>query len=334
MKFGMEKTEHAAGGILAHSLVCGRERFRKGKLLDEKDVSKLIRYGYDHVAVARLEDHDTEENLAAKRVAENIHFIAEPENFKKSTAFTGRVNIFARSTGIVIFDEESLIKANAIDNMITIATVPNYSQVSKGFIVATVKIISYGVMTLKLEKVASLVTGTIRLKKPKYSSAHLITTKISRGTSDKALRAIKSRTDILGLSFTVNKDIPHNEGNLKEAIDDSKSDVILILTASATSDISDVAPMAVKSLGGNILRFGIPVDPGNLLFLGMLSDKPIIGLPGCAKSPAINGADWVISRVVCGHIPDEREFASMGVGGLLKENNSRPMPRLKSEIQN
>jgi len=334
LKFGMEKTEHAAGGILAHSLVCGRERFRKGKLLDEKDVSKLIRYGYDHVAVARLEDHDTEENLAAKRVAENIHFIAEPENFKKSTAFTGRVNIFARSTGIVIFDEESLIKANAIDNMITIATVPNYSQVSKGFIVATVKIISYGVMTLKLEKVASLVTGTIRLKKPKYSSAHLITTKISRGTSDKALRAIKSRTDILGLSFTVNKDIPHNEGNLKEAIDDSKSDVILILTASATSDISDVAPMAVKSLGGNILRFGIPVDPGNLLFLGMLSDKPIIGLPGCAKSPAINGADWVISRVVCGHIPDEREFASMGVGGLLKENNSRPMPRLKSEIQN
>ena len=330
----MEKTEHAAGGILAHSLVCGRERFRKGKLLDEKDVSKLIRYGYDHIAVARLEDHDTEENLAATRVAENIHFIAEPENFKKSTAFTGRVNIFARSTGIVIFDEESLIKANAIDNMITIATVPNYSQVSKGFIVATVKIISYGVMTLKLEKVASLVTGTIRLKKPKYSSAHLITTKISRGTSDKALSAIKKRTDILGLSFTVNKDIPHNEGNLKEAIDDSTSDVILILTASATSDISDVAPMAVKSLGGNILRFGIPVDPGNLLFLGMLSDKPIIGLPGCAKSPAINGADWVISRVVCGHIPGEREFASMGVGGLLKENNSRPMPRLKSETQN
>ena len=334
MKFGMEKTEHAAGGILAHSLVCGKERFRKGKLLDEKDVSKLIRYGYDHVAVARLEDHDTEENLAATRVAENIHFIAEPENFKKSTAFTGRVNIFARSTGIVIFDEESLIKANAIDNMITIATVPNYSQVSKGFIVATVKIISYGVMTLKLEKVASLVTGTIRLKKPKYSSAHLITTKISRGTSDKALSAIKKRTDILGLSFTVNKDIPHNEGNLKEAIDDSTSDVILILTASATSDISDVAPMAVKSLGGNILRFGIPVDPGNLLFLGMLYDKPIIGLPGCAKSPAINGADWVISRVVCGHIPGEREFASMGVGGLLKENNSRPMPRLKSETQN
>ena len=218
--------------------------------------------------------------------------------------------------------------------MITIATIPNYSQVSKGSIVATIKIISYGVITLNLEKVASLVTGTIRLKKPKYSSAHLITTKIVRGTSEKALSAIKKRTDALGLSLSVNKDIPHDAGNLKEALDEATSDIILILTASATSDICDVAPTAVKSLGGNILRFGIPVDPGNLLFLGWLSNKPIIGLPGCAKSPALNGADWVISRVVCGHIPNEREFACMGVGGLLKESSSRPMPRLKSGIQN
>ena len=52
MKFGMEQTENAAGGILAHSLVCGRERFRKGKVLDEKDVGKLIRFGYCQVAVA------------------------------------------------------------------------------------------------------------------------------------------------------------------------------------------------------------------------------------------------------------------------------------------
>ena len=171
------------------------------------------------------------------------------------------------------------------------------------------------------------------MKRPKYLSAHLITTKISRGTSNKSLNAIKKRTDSLGLSLSVNKDVPHHEDNLKEAIANAASDLILILTASATSDISDVAPMAVQSLGGKILRFGIPVDPGNLLFLGLLSDKPIIGLPGCAKSPATNGADWVLSRVVGGQIPNEYEFARMGVGGLLKENSLRAMPRLKSEVQ-
>ena len=89
MKFGMDQTKNAVGGVLAHSLGCGKERLRKGKVLNEKDVRKLIRFGYHHVAVARLEDHDTEENLAATRVAENIHFVAEPENFKKKLLLLG-----------------------------------------------------------------------------------------------------------------------------------------------------------------------------------------------------------------------------------------------------
>jgi molybdenum cofactor cytidylyltransferase len=135
------------------------------------------------------------------------------------------------------------------------------------------------------------------------------------------------------LSLNVNKDILHVQGKLEKAITEAESDIVLILTASATSDISDVAPMAIKSLGGKILRFGLPVDPGNLLFLGELNGKPIIGLPGCAKSPAVNGADWVISRVVCGHTPNKHEFARMGLGGLLKETGSRPMPRLESGIR-
>ena len=183
MKFGMEQTKYAVGSILAHSLFCGRQKFRKGKVLDENDVKKLIEFGYGEVATARLEESDTEENFAAARVAENIHYNSEPENFTKSTAFTGRVNIFANNTGIVVLDEEKLTEANSVDDMITIATIPNYSQVTKGSIVATIKIISYGVSTYKLSKVSSLAISTIRLKTPKYSSAHLITTKISRGTS-------------------------------------------------------------------------------------------------------------------------------------------------------
>ena len=333
MKFGMEQTKYAVGSILAHSLFCGRQKFRKGKVLDQRDIKKLIEFGYDEVATARLEESDTEEDFAATRVAENIHYNSEPENFTKSTAFTGRVNIFANNTGIIVLDEEKLTEANSVDDMITIATIPNYSQVTKGSIVATIKIISYGVSTDKLTKVASLAISTIRLKTPKYSSAHLITTKISRGTSEKAIGAIRKRTDTLGLSLNVNKDIPHVQSILEEAITEAKSDIILILTASATSDISDVAPMAIKSLGGTILRYGIPVDPGNLLFLGELNGMPIIGLPGCAKSPAINGADWVISRVVCDHTPNKHEFARMGLGGLLKEISSRPMPRVQSRIR-
>ena len=79
----------------------------------------------------------------------------------------------------------------------------------------------------------------------------------------------------------------------------------------------------MRAAGGQVVQFGIPVDPGNLLFLGWLGQKPVIGLPGCARSPALNGADWVLERVICGVPIGPDDLASMGLGGLLKETPVR-----------
>ena len=76
-----------------------------------------------------------------------------------------------------------------------------------------------------------------------------------------------------------------------------------------------------------MFRFGMPVDPGNLLFHGRLDDRPVIGLPGCARSPALNGADWILERYACGLMISDDDIAAMGVGGLLKEIPLRPQLR-------
>jgi molybdenum cofactor cytidylyltransferase len=103
--------------------------------------------------------------------------------------------------------------------------------------------------------------------------------------------------------------------------------MVLILTGSATSDARDTGPAALAAAGGRLERFGMPVDPGNLLFLGDLGGRPVIGLPGCARSPALNGADWVLERIACGIALGDDDIAEMGVGGLLKEGPRRPQPR-------
>jgi molybdenum cofactor cytidylyltransferase len=71
----------------------------------------------------------------------------------------------------------------------------------------------------------------------------------------------------------------------------------------------------------------MPVDPGNLLFLGVLDGRPVVGLPGCARSPKLNGADWVLERLAAGLTVTSADLAAMGVGGLLKEIPARPEPR-------
>jgi molybdenum cofactor cytidylyltransferase len=129
------------------------------------------------------------------------------------------------------------------------------------------------------------------------------------------------------MSLVESLTVPHKTAELAQVISGAQGDIILILTASATSDPSDVAPQAVRDAGGNVTRFGMPVDPGNLLFLGDYGGRPVIGLPGCARSPALNGADWVLERVVCGVPVSDQDIAAMGVGGLLKESAARGMPR-------
>jgi molybdenum cofactor cytidylyltransferase len=71
----------------------------------------------------------------------------------------------------------------------------------------------------------------------------------------------------------------------------------------------------------------MPVDPGNLLILGSLGGRPVLGAPGCARSPKENGFDWVLNRMLAGLPVGQREITGLGVGGLLMEIVSRPQPR-------
>jgi molybdenum cofactor cytidylyltransferase len=75
----------------------------------------------------------------------------------------------------------------------------------------------------------------------------------------------------------------------------------------------------------------MPVDPGNLLLLGHVAERVVLGLPGCARSPKVNGFDWVLERLVAGLPVGSAEIMRMGSGGLLAEIPSRPLPRAEAK---
>jgi molybdenum cofactor cytidylyltransferase len=88
-----------------------------------------------------------------------------------------------------------------------------------------------------------------------------------------------------------------------------------------------VIPAAITGIGGAIEHFGMPVDPGNLLLIGSAEGVPVLGAPGCARSPVENGFDWVLMRLLAGLKVTRAELMGMGVGGLLMEIVTRPQPR-------
>ena len=326
MKFGPVPVSEAAGAVLAHSLVAGK-RIAKGTELGAEHIAALKDAGFAEVTVARLEADDVAEDAAAARLAAAV--LDGVDGLRATGAGAGRVNLYAEGCGLIRVDAEVIHKINAVDPMITIATVPDYHRVDAGGMIATIKIISYAVSEGALEAACSVAAGGIGLLPPVYETATLVETMIGAPMPDKGWRAMAGRVERMGMMMTDRALVAHEVGPLAEAIAAAPGEVVFVLTASATSDVMDVAPEALRAAGGVVERFGMPVDPGNLLFLGKLGEKPVIGLPGCARSPALNGADWVLERVICGLEVSHADIAGMGVGGLLKEIPIRPMPREK-----
>ena len=108
-------------------------------------------------------------------------------------------------------------------------------------------------------------------------------------------------------------------------------DIFLVAGASAIVDRHDVVPAGIERAGGTLIHFGMPVDPGNLLLTAEFDGKPVLGLPGCAKSPKYNGFDMVLERLAAGMAVGRAEIVRMGAGGLLAEIPTRPQPRDDSD---
>ncbi len=323
----------AEGALLVHSVKVGKLAFRKGRKLSPDDVRALADAGRVTVTVARLDQDDIGEDAAATRIAQAL---AGP-NVTLATAFTGRCNILATAAGVLVVDRERLDRINLVNEAVTIATLPPFDVAQPREMVATVKIIPFAVSRAVLD--ACIATATdggplVRVAAFRPRSVGLIQTRlpgIKESVLDKTIAVINGRLADLGCPPAGELRCAHDSAALATAIADMRargSEMVLIAGASAITDRRDVIPAAIELAGGRVDHFGMPVDPGNLLLLGRLADEThVLGLPGCVRSPKVNGFDWVLQRLIADLPVTRSDIMRMGAGGLLKEIPTRPQPR-------
>ncbi len=327
MDFGTVSLDIAEGGILAHSLRGDGFVLKKGTLLTSEHIAKLKASGIETICIARLSVDDVDEDKAALSLA----MAAQGTGLTCDKPFTGRCNLRTASSGVLHIKVQAINSANAVDEALTLATPPDYARLNAGQLAATAKVIPYAALNSSVEQVTDLLDKALTLYPFQPMKTVLITTQ-AEGQKDsiivKGTEAVSTRLAALGSPAPVSIAVSHLETEIADALQSAApTDLILILGGSATSDRRDVAPAAVSAAGGSIERFGIPVDPGNLLVLGTFRGKPLIVLPGCARSLALNGADWVLERMAARLPVTAADIAAMGVGGLLKEIPTRPQPR-------
>lgn len=335
MTFGEEAVAEAVGAILAHSTRAGGRVLKKGRVLTREDVAALAAAGIARVTVARLETGDVGEDEAADRVADAClgPLVA------RSRAATGRVNFSAETAGLLLLDTARIDTLNRLDEAVTLATLPPFSVVQPRDLVATVKIIPFAVD----RRIVAAAAAIARQGKPLIEvrpftgrKVGLVLTRLA-GTKESVLEgtveATRDRVAALGGELLPEERCGHDTAEVAAALERLRkagARILLIAGASAVVDRRDVCPAAILRAGGEILHGGMPVDPGQLLYFGRIGAIPAVVLPGCARSPKLNGFDWVLQRLMADLPVGPKEIMGMGVGGLLKEIELRPLPRARA----
>jgi molybdenum cofactor cytidylyltransferase len=334
LKFGSVPVSEARGAIAAHAVRLNGLALKKGHVIDAADQAALSSAGIESVIAARLERGDVSEDEAATGLAEHL----AGANLRHERAFTGRVNLFASVNGLLDVDAAAIDRVNQVDEAITVATLTAFRPVIAGDMAATVKIIPFAApgAALAAARESAGSRGAIRVAPYRPLRIGVVSTLLPGLKSSvvaKTLRVLEHRLIPSGASIAREVRVAHEETALATAIGGlaRECEVVVIFGASAITDRRDVIPSALEASGGRIEHFGMPVDPGNLLLLGHLGRVPVVGAPGCARSPKENGFDWVLGRILA-DIPITRaHIQAMGVGGLLMEIATRPQPRLGDE---
>ncbi|WP_043363926.1 NTP transferase domain-containing protein [Belnapia sp. F-4-1] len=332
MIFGPTPLDEARGAVLAHTVRLPGKVLKKGTVLDQAAIAALQAAGHGNVIAARLEPGEVPEDEAADRLANALM----GPLLARSRASTGRVNVLADAAGLLVVDATTVNRLNALDESLTVATLASHIPVSAKEMLATIKVIPFATPGSVLE-VAELIARSgppaLSLHPFRPLKVGLVLTElpgVKESVMEGAIEATRDRVEALCGTLLPPERTRHETQAISDALNRLRragAELLLVAGASAVVDRRDVGPAGIVRSGGAIDHFGMPVDPGNLICLGHIDDIPALVLPGCAKSPKLNGIDWVLQRLFAGLPVTARDVMGMGVGGLLKEMEARPLPR-------
>ena len=330
--------QESLGSVIAQTYHLPGKTISKGTVVTSEIVDYFKEGDVQNILCAVPDKGDIHEDEAANIISNAI----DRSHIYIESASTGRVNFKSRSLCLVRYKRDLIKKVNLVDESIAFSIVEHNQLLAKNDLIATLKIIPFFTKKKYVDQVISILANNELFKthslNKKEVSLIQTTFEWQKKSMFKATSTVtRNRLEALDCSLNEEKLIRHDYKVLCSEIRSSiKSgiDILLISGASAITDRSDYIPKAILSEGGEIIQYGLAVDPGNLLLVGKIDNTTIIGMPGCARSPKLNGFDWVLQLLMADIPVVKEELADMGAGGLLMEIASRPLPRALAKSVN
>jgi len=317
------KTKDAVGMALGHDItriVPGEFKgplFKKGHIITEEDVPKLLDVGKEHIYVWNLKDGYVHEDDAARRIAKAV----TGSNVILTDVVEGKVEFVAECNGLLKIDKELLAAVNNMQD-IAVATLHSNHTVTKGKKLGGTRIIPLVIPEGPLQDLERLCSRPVIEVLPfKPWKVGLIITggevyagRIEDGFGpviEKKMAALNG--EIIAKTY-VPDSVDVTAAKILEMRDAGAE--MIILTGGMSVDPDDLTPGSIRKSGAETLIYGVPVLPGAMFMLSYLGDIPVMGLPGCVMYHRASIFDLVVPRIMAGEKLEKKDFYELAYGGF------------------
>lgn len=322
--------EEAVGLRLAHDLtqiIPGQFKgrlFRKGHVITEEDIPKLLDIGKAHIYVLELGEGDLHEDDAALRLARAL----AGDGVAFGDPAEGKVTLKAQRIGLAAVDEAFVRSVNEFGD-IALATVRKDALLRPGESIAAVRAIPLVIEERKIAAAEALAAewrarhggGPLSVRPLRSVRAGLLVTGsevYSGRIRDRFGPVVRAKLEALGSEVAEQRFAPDDRQQIVTEIHyllEQGYDMILV-TGGMSVDPDDRTPGAIREAGADIVSYGTPMLPGSMLLVGYLGDVPILGLPGCVMHDPYTSFDVLLPRILAGDRITRDTIAGMGYGGL------------------
>jgi hypothetical protein len=316
------------GAVLLAPVRLATGTMRKGTRIDGEIASALVSAAKSGdlsqpLRLAWPDSGDLHEDEAAQRLAA----AAAGTGIDSRPPRQSRLDLVARWTGVLHVRTEALVRFNTIDSL-ELFTLFHGQAVQAGQVVASVKVAPHLISELPVKQGIAIARDNPPLVSVwpylLLDVAAIVTEAVSGDALARFESGARTKVEALGSRFlgtTMITGPPEaDEDEIRTALEmlvlKRRLPVILVGGVSAGDPLSPFYA-ALESLGGHVLRHGVPAHPGSMIWLAELGDTRLLGLPQCGMFTLATAADLILPRLLTGERLAARELAELAHGGVL-----------------
>jgi molybdenum cofactor cytidylyltransferase len=333
-----------SGAVLLNQLKMAGATLRKGTRLDSNLSRRLVAEAASGsldqpVRAAWLDPDDMHEDDAAEQLAA----AAAGEGVEARPLHQSRLDLAARWNGVLHVRIEQLRRLNSLD-AIELFTLFHGQAVAAGDVVASVKVAPHIIPGWLIQRGLQIAHESFPVVDVRpylaLEVAALAVEAITGPALERFESGIRRKVEALGSIFVGTTIL--TEGNTEGAEEEARAalqalaldqdlQVILVGGVSAGDPLSPLYA-ALRSLGGRVLRHGVPAHPGSMIWLAELGRTRLLGLPQCGMFALATAADLILPRLLTGERLDAESLADLAHGGVLGKEMRFRFPAYAREL--